>query len=268
VCNCTLVAGENVTVSGTGSEANPYRVSAQVPCDTVRACFTAGPGIDLDPASGTISADLSGQAGNNLVINPDGGLYVPTAGGQVLTGCGLTGDGSASAPVQAATETWPYTCSVDTAGTVIACDSSGRLRGEPRPVASFTSYNEQRTYPDVEIDSGSLQVVDNYAVTVTNPSSCRPAMILAEQEVDVWMVLPPGAGAATGFDGDETFYMRNTGSSTMTGVHAQATKLISRGMLAPSASASVGYGAAAGNGSGGAYFYRINWILRVFLLAL
>ncbi|WP_413808103.1 hypothetical protein [Streptomyces sp. OE57] len=255
-------------MSGTGSPANPYRVSAEIPCETVRACFTAGPGIDLDPATGEIAADLSGQAGNNLIIGPDGGLLVPTAGGQVLTGCGLTGNGSASSPVQAATSPWPYACPVDDAGTIIACDSSGVLRGEPRPVASFTTFSEERTFPDRDIPSGSVAVVDNYSASVTNPSDCRPAMILAEQEVDVWMALPAGAGGATGFDGDETFYMRNTGTSTMTGVHSQATKLLSRGMLAPGASVSVGFGASVGKGSGGAYYYRINYILRVFLLAL
>lgn len=255
-------------MSGTGSAANPYKVSAQIPCETVRTCFTAGPGIDLDPATGVIAADLSGQAGNNLVINPDGGLYVPTAGGSVLTGCGLTGDGSASSPVRAATGTWPYACSVDSKGTVIACDSAGVLRGEPRAVATFTTYSEERTYPDVKIDSGSVAVVDTYSVTATNPSNCRPAMVLTEQEVDVWMVLPAGAGAASGFDGDETFWMRNTGSSTMTSVHAQATKFLSRGVLAPGASVAVSFGASTGRGSGGAYYYRIHYILRTFLLAL
>lgn len=268
MCNCALIAGENVTISGTGSVANPFKVSAEVPCETVRTCFTAGPGIDLDQGSGIIAADLSGEAGNNLVIGPDGGLLVPTAAGQILTGCGLTGDGSGSAPVEAATGTWPYECSVDQAGTVIACDSAGVLRGEPRAVATFTTYDEERTFPDIEIPPGSVQTVDNYAVTATNPSSCRPAMILSEQEVDVWMVLPAGAGGATGFDGDECFYMRNTGSSTMTSVHAQATKFLSRGMLAPGASTSVGFGASVGKGSGGAYYWRINYILRVFLLAL
>ncbi|MCF3960601.1 hypothetical protein [Streptomyces fuscigenes] len=267
-CACTLTAGDNILISGTGSAANPFRVSADVPCETVRACFTAGPGIDLDEASGTIAADLSGQAGNNLTIGPDGGLLVPTAGGSVLTGCGLTGNGSASSPVKAATGTWPYACSPEEAGTVIACGTDGVLRGEPRGVASWSTFGEERSFPDTAIATGNVVIVDNYSATVTNPSTCNPAMVLVEEEVDMWMVLPAGAGAATGFDSDETFYMRNTGTSTMTGVHAQATKFLSRGMLAPGATVAVGFGASAGKATGGAYYYRINYNLRVFLLAL
>lgn len=267
-CKCTLIAGKNITISGTGSDANGYKINSVVSCEDVRGCLSAGPGIDLDPSTGAISADLSEQAGNNITIGPDGGLLVPTAGGTVLTGCGLTGDGSASSPVTAATGVWPYECSPDTAGGVIVCGTDGILRGEPRPVASFTTFSEERTYPDVPIDEGSVVVVDNYSGTVTNPSPCREAMVLAEQEVDVWLVLPAGAGAATGFDGDETFYTRNTGTSTMTGVHTQSTKFLSRGTLAPGATVAVSYGAAVGRGSGGAYFYRINYVLRVFLLAL
>ncbi|MEU7323438.1 hypothetical protein ABZ682_23230 [Streptomyces griseoviridis] len=254
-------------MSGSGSAANPYVVSSDVPCADVRDCLSAGPGIAFDTVTGQISARLSGQAGNNLVTRPDG-LFVPTTAGTVSTGCGLTGSGAASSPVRANTGTWPYACSVDTEGTVIACGTDGRLRGEPRAVSSFLAFSEERTYPDVVMTTASVAVFDTYSVTVTNPSTCRPALVMTEQEVDVWMVLPAGAGGATGFDGDETFYIRNTGTSTMTSVHSQATKFLSRGMLAPGASVAVSFGAAAGRGSGGAYYYRCNFILRTFLLAL
>ncbi|MET9818350.1 hypothetical protein [Streptomyces sp. NPDC006355] len=268
LCACTVIAGENVTVSGTGSAANPYKISSEVPCDTVRACFTAGPGIDLDQATGVIAADLSTEPGNNLSIGPDGGLLVPTAGGQVVTGCGLTGNGSASAPIEAATGTWPYPCDPDTEGGVIVCGSDGVLRGEPRGAASFSQFFEERTYPDIEVPTGSVAVVDTYNATVVNPSNCRPALVLAEQELDIWLVLPGGAGAATGYDGDEMAYHFNAGTTWRTGVHTAATKFLGRGVLAPGASASVGFGAAVGRGSGGAYYYRINYVLRVLLLSL
>ncbi|MGW4731850.1 hypothetical protein ACWEQC_22250 [Streptomyces shenzhenensis] len=263
-----MIAGENVTVSGTGSAANPYKVSAQVPCDTVRGCFTAGPGIDLDTATGVISADLSGQAGNNLLINPDGGLYVPTSGGSVVTGCGLTGDGSASAPVEAAVGTWPYPCGLDEAGGVVVCDSDGVLRSEPRGKVVFTRFSENRGYPDTKIDSGSVAVVDTFSTTVTNPSTCLPALAVVEQEVDIYMVLPAGGAGAVGIGGDETFYVKNTGSSAMSGVHSQATKVLSGGTLAPGASLSVSVGASVGRGAGGAYYYQINTLIRVLLIAV
>ncbi|MFF4755545.1 hypothetical protein ACWD5R_32040 [Streptomyces sp. NPDC002514] len=267
-CNCSVIAGENVTISGSGSTANPYTVNAMVPCETVRGCFSAGPGIDLDPATGIIAADLSEQAGNNLTINQDGGLYVPTAGGTVLTGCGLSGDGSASAPVTAATGAWPYPCEPDSVGGVVVCDSDGILRGEPRGAVTFATSSDERTYPDVRIGSGSVAPVDTFTLTVTNPSTCRPALVIAEQEVDIFVVLPAGAGAATGFDGDEMWYMRNTGSSSMVGVHSQGTKVLSRGTVEPGASMAIQFSAAAGRGSDGAYYYRINALLRALLIAM
>ncbi|MFI1954790.1 hypothetical protein ACH437_23580 [Streptomyces xinghaiensis] len=255
-------------MSGTGSVANPYRVSAEMPCETVRGCFSAGPGIDLDPGTGVIAADLSGQAGNNLTIGPDGGLLVPTSGGAVLTGCGLTGDGSGSAPVTAATGTWPYACDVDTWGGPVVCDSSGVLRSGPRGSAQVLTYIEDRSYASVVIPEGQIQTVDTFSVTVTNPNPCLPCLVIAEQDVDIFTVLPAGAGAATGFDGDETWRMRNTGTGSIIGAHAQATKTLPRGVLAPAASTSVGFGAAVGQGSGGAYFYHISFQLRVLLIGL
>ncbi|MGP4091509.1 hypothetical protein [Streptomyces sp. KR55] len=162
----------------------------------------------------------------------------------------------------------PYPCSADTEGGVIVCGSDGILRGEPRGATIFTRYAEERTYPDVEIASATVVTADTFSTTVTNPSTCLPALAVVEQEVDVYMVLPAGAGAATGFDGDETFYIRNTGSSTMTGVHSQATKVLSRGTLAPGASMSLSFGATVGRDSGGAYYYRINALIRALLIAL
>jgi hypothetical protein len=262
-------AGTNVTVSGSGSTANPYVVSAEVPCDAVRACLTGGPGVNFDLGTGEISADISAQAGNNLITNPDGGLYVPTAGGAVLTGCGLTGDGTASAPVAAKTSPWPYPCNVDASGGGVYCDSNGILRSEPRGKISFTSYFENRDYPDIAVPAAQTTVVDSFTVNVTNPDTCRPALVLTEREVDVYVVLPAGAGAGTGHGSDEMFYMRNTGSSSIVGAHAQATKLVSEaGMLGPGATMPVTLNATAGRGSGGSYYYQINFIIRALIISL
>jgi hypothetical protein len=222
LCNCRLTAGENITISGSGSDANAYVILADVPCESVRTCLSGADGINFDTATGVISADLSGQAGNNLVLGGDGGLYVPTAGGAVLTGCGLTGDGTGSAPRQAATGTWPYQCSVDTAGSVIACDSSGRLRGEPRGQITFMSYFEDRTYNDLPVPAAQNTTLDTFTVNVTNPDPCRPAQVFTEREVDIYVVLPAGAGAGTGQASDEMWYMRNSGSSTIVGAYSQS----------------------------------------------
>ncbi|PWI15953.1 hypothetical protein DI272_18635 [Streptomyces sp. Act143] len=160
-CNCRVTAGPGVTVTGNGSAANPYTISADaaeptalavadsttvdlgltgtgaagdpytvtadvivdpsppaggtnllqsgpdglfVECADVRGCLSAGDGIDYDPATGVIAADISGDAGNQTTIGSDGGIYTPAAAGTALeaadtttldvtvTGTGTAGD--------------------------------------------------------------------------------------------------------------------------------------------------------------------------------
>ncbi|MEZ7005815.1 hypothetical protein [Streptomyces sp. AD55] len=269
LCNCLVQAGRNVTVSGSGSTANGYVISSEVPCEDVRDCLSAGPGVSFDQDTGVIAANVSPQQGNNLVVNPDGSLAVPTAGGQVLTGCGLTGDGSGSAPVAAATSPWPYSCSIDDFGGVVSCDSAGRLRSEPRGRVSFESYFESREYPDITVPAEQNQGIDNFTVLVTNPDTCRSALVITEREVDVYFVLPAGAGAASGHLGDEMYYTRNTGSSSIVGAHCQTTKLVGQpGMLGPGATIPITLDAAVGRGSGGAYYYRVEFTLRALVISL
>jgi len=97
-CGCAVVAGDNTQISGTGSAANSFVIIAETSCPGIRARLHGTAGVAYDEASGTFSVVLSGQAGSNLTVNGDGGLFVPTAGAMVSTGCGLTGDGSGSAP--------------------------------------------------------------------------------------------------------------------------------------------------------------------------
>ncbi len=267
-CTCSVQAGTNVTVSGSGSAANPFVISAEVPCEDVRGCLSAGPGINLDPATGEISADLSEEAGNNLVVGPDGGLLVPTAGGAVLAGCGLTGDGSGSAPLAVATGTWPYACAPEVAGGVIVCGSDGVLRGEPRGQVNFAQLSETRAYNDLTVPN-EITVVDTFTLNITNPDQCRPAAVFVEREVDVDFVLPAGAGAAYGHDTDQMYYMRNTGSSTMTDVHTQTTKLYQAlTALAPGAGAVVQLPVSMDRGSGGATYNRVQVFIRAILISL
>jgi hypothetical protein len=267
LCNCSVEAGTNVTVSGSGSAANPYVVSADIPCTTVRACLSAGPGVNYDAATGAISADISAQAGNNLVQGPDG-LYVPTGAATVNTGCGLTGDGSAGTPLAVAVGTWPYACDPDTAGGVIVCGSDGVLRGEPRGQVNFAQHTESRTYADLAVPN-SLTVVDTFSLNITNPDPCRAAIILVEREVDVDFILPAGAGAAYGHDTDQMYYMRNTGSSTMTDVHTQTTKLYQAlPALAPGAGALVSLPVSMDRGSGSATYNRIQVFIRAIMISL
>ncbi|MEC3994990.1 hypothetical protein VSR01_16215 [Actinacidiphila sp. DG2A-62] len=103
----------DVSVSGTGTSADPYEVSAAVvldpappgggtnllgagpgglslECDDVRTCFSAGDGAAYDPATGVITARLSADAGNAVGFGTDGGLFAPPASGGGTTALAVT----------------------------------------------------------------------------------------------------------------------------------------------------------------------------------
>ncbi|MGV9913388.1 hypothetical protein [Streptomyces tendae] len=267
LCNCSIVAGENITVGGSGSPANPYSISAEIGCDDVRPCLSAGDGIDYDPGTGVIGANVSPAAGNNLALTTDG-LFVPTGAATVTTACGLTGDGSGGAPLAVAVRAWPYPCDADTAGGVVVCDSNGTLRGEPRGQVNFFQISETRTYPDLAVPN-ELTVADTFQLDIVNSDTCRPATVLVEREVDVDFVLPAGSGAAYGHDTDQMYYMRNTGSSTITDAHTQTTKLYQAlTALAPGAAAVIQLPVSMDRGSGSASYNRIQVFIRAILISL
>lgn len=268
-CNCTIAAGPGIIIDGNGSSAAPYVVTADVKCEDVRPCFSAGPGVEYDPATGVIGADLSEEAGNNIAIGPDGGLFVPTGAATVTTGCGLTGDGSASAPVAAAVGSWPYPCPPETSGGVVVCDANGVLRSEPRGQVHAFSFFEQRDYPDRLVPSAQNTIVDEATFTVTNPDPCRGALVYTFRELDCYMDLPPGASGGFGFENDETFHMRNTGTSPIVDFHAQATKVLAGGnLLGPGQPWPIRIPVTFGRGTGGATYNQVQWFLRVLMISL
>ncbi|MGP3957004.1 hypothetical protein ACTWPT_13465 [Nonomuraea sp. 3N208] len=137
-CTCLVTAGTGVTVAGDGSSANPYVISSggggAVTCDQAGPCLSAGPGVAYDPA-------------NQLSCGP-AGLLVPGASA-VSTACGLSGDGSAGAPLTVAVQAWPYPCDVTTEAGGVYCDANGVLRAEPRGyvVSSNSPTNNQSPAP-------------------------------------------------------------------------------------------------------------------------
>ncbi|MFD3978238.1 hypothetical protein ACFWR6_06595 [Streptomyces griseus] len=66
-----------VRVLGNGSAADPFRISVDL-----EQLLRAGPGIDWDPSSGTISVRLSADVSNAAMWGSDGGVFVWGGGGE------------------------------------------------------------------------------------------------------------------------------------------------------------------------------------------
>ncbi len=78
-CNCAIEAGSGVTVSGSGTPANPYVISADSPdCSVIRPCISAGNGATYNSGTGIVAARVSTDPGNIVTFGGDGGLYAET----------------------------------------------------------------------------------------------------------------------------------------------------------------------------------------------
>lgn len=296
-CPCSVQAGTGVTVSGSGTTANPFVVSADIaPCTTVRGCLSAGSGITYNSATGEIAAapiscadvrpcisaapgltynsgtgvmgpDISNTAGNSLVVDP-GGLYVP-ATMAVATLCGLTGDGSPANPLGVATATWPFTCGLGANGGGIYCDTNtGQLKGEPMPKMAFFGQTLNTTEPAPgTLVPAATTVVDTVSVNVTNPDPCRDAFVIAYRQIDVDLTLPSGASATIVQNGDAMSHEENTGTTQQDLIHHQTGK-ISAGTLAAGASTTFVSPIALGQGVGGARWNRVQADISVWLISL
>jgi hypothetical protein len=267
-CNCVVQAGDNTVVTGSGSTANPYEVSAVTNCAEVRQCLSNGSGITYNPATGQISVDLSEDAGNNLVRRPNG-LYVPTGSATVSTGCGLTGDGSGGSPVRVNSATWPHTCAIATNGGNVYCDTvSGRMRTDPPFRSSFRQASVNELLPSPRTVPSTETVVDTLALQIPNPDPCRPAFALLYQEVDVIFNLPADGGAASSAIGaDDVNYLRNTGSGAINLWHSQHS--VMSNLLVPAGGTTTHTMQITLNrGAGGATYTRIQANVRAWLFSI
>ncbi|MER6984484.1 hypothetical protein ABT317_47950, partial [Streptomyces carpinensis] len=290
----------DTTVSGSGSAGDPYVVSAAVvldptppqggsnlvlagpeglflECADVRGCLSAGDGIAYDEATGEISARPSTDAGNAVTFGADGGLYAPAGGGggpaTVVTACGLTGDGSAGAPLAASVAAWDFPCDIDANGGSVYCDSTGRLRTLPRGQVTTVGTNPTTAFPDVRVPTGTtLAVVHTENQTVTNPSACLPAYVIYEAEIDADVDLPAptsganGGAAAIGFSTDEIEYVENSGTQLVNDTHFQLSRTYWGGVLPPGGTATQTVAVTMGRGAGGATYDRIQVTMRAFLI--
>lgn len=264
-CACVIQAGENTSVTGSGSTVNPIIVSAVTNCSEVRTCLAAGPGVTYNPSTGAIGADVSAAAGNNLIINDDG-LFVPTGAATVSVGCGLRGDGSASAPVQVRSQSWPFSCELDTQGGGVYCDSAGVLRSDPPVRAAYTQTSMDQTYNDLAIPLSETDIA-SLTLTISNPDPCRAAFAMVFQEADVTVTLPASSGGMYGINGDDMWALQNRGSAAINDTHVQVSKMINRTVPA-GGSVTQTLNVSMGRGFGGASYSSIRATLRSWLFSI
>lgn len=262
-CSCALVAGDNITVTGSGASANPWVVNAVVNCSSVRSCLSANNSATYNPATGVIGVCISTDANNNLSRGTDGCLYVAPGNNAVTAGCGLTGTGLAGSPLTAQTSTWPYPCDTDDNAGGVYCDASGVLRSDPPVKTGFIGATMQQTYTTANTVPSAETTILTHQVTFTNPDPCRGARIMLIRTADVDFDMPAGSSASFGIDGDDTFFDRNSGTSTNFSVHTQAEKA-GHFTLAAGATQIYTMGVTLSRGSGGATYTRIQAALQVF----
>ncbi|MBT3161529.1 hypothetical protein HTV80_00170 [Streptomyces sp. Vc74B-19] len=237
-----------------------------VDCAEVRGCISAGPGVDFDPATGVIGANISSQAGNNVAVGPDGGLYVPTGAATVETGCGITGDGSGSAPLELATGEWPFDCPVDDAGAGVYCGTDGTLRSEPLPKAGFYASDLALSHPERPLIPEELTQVASLDIELTNPDPCREALVILFQEADVDMNFPINGEGGVAIDTDSMLHIGNRGNGGMVRQHVQVSKLINV-VLAPGETRTQTMTIEMARGSNGASYSRIQGTLRAWVIS-
>ncbi|MEV3913018.1 hypothetical protein [Streptomyces canus] len=209
--------------------------------------MTAGPGTEVE--------------GNGSTSNP----YVVSAKPPV-TGCGLTGDGTAAAPLAAHVGTWPYACDLDTVAGSVYCDpATDELRADPPYWADFQG-NQATTLlsTPLRVPAAEQAVIDTVSVDITNPDLCRRAIGLLFREVDLDFVLPPNSGAMAGIDGDDMNYFGNQGNGTIFNTHSQDNKL-SVFTLNPGETRTITMNVEAGRGSGGATITKIQKSIRAWV---
>lgn len=105
-CTCAFQNGTNTTVTGTGSQQDPFVVNATVVTADSDTVDMSGVGTALSPVTGSVT--VSGQIGNDLVARPQSGsnpgLYVtvPIKSVNGPDGAALTPDGAGNVAITAA----------------------------------------------------------------------------------------------------------------------------------------------------------------------
>lgn len=267
-CSCVVQAGQNTTVTGTGSSINPYVINAVTNCNEVRQCVSDGPGIDYNESSGEISVCLSTDPGNNLAFGTDNCLFVPTGAATVSVGCGIQGNGSVGSPVRANTGTWPFTCDEDTNGYPIYCRASdGRLITDPPVKAGFFSQFVGQTYADIAVPAAAATTIFSTTLNIVNPDTCRAQLFFAILSADVDFRIPPNGSAAYRINNDRQFLYRHAGGNDIGNISIQ-TNITAVGTIPAGGNVNIPLDVQLGEGSGGATYDAISTGIRAIAYGL
>lgn len=278
-CGCgssnggSIANGPNTTVTGSGTPANPYMIAAHTDCAEARACFTAGNGLNINAGTGALTVVLDPNPTNSLT-NSAAGLFVTPSTAAITTGPGLLGTGTGPNPARANIIAWGFPGTADAGGSNIYVDSSGRLRGEPGYRAFYAESRITLNYgPALAVPTGAgMSNVDvPFTYNLVNPDTRRSVTVVEIREFDARLTIPAGGTAASGFNGEEMYRMQNTGSSTMTGVHAYGSRMDQVGTLGPGASMLLSMQPQLGStasGSGGSTCTQINMSHRVLMFPI
>lgn len=200
VCNCAIQAcddttGLPVTIKGNGQPATPYRICVSPPAIQVTDSNTvdlalSGTGSQADPydiTAGVIinPAPANGQA--ELLREEAGGLTLTcedVAGCgpfPVVAGpCGITGDGTAAAPLAANVAAWPFACDQAANAQGVFCDpASGQLQAPPRTgYVGSAGFTLTQGFPPPGVTPPDVESLDqSLTVNLPNPSCYNMATI-------------------------------------------------------------------------------------------
>lgn len=226
LCNCRIVAGPGIAISGSGTSSSPYNISGeggvgnslQVIDSPTIDLIANGQGTSADPlvlqGIATVAvAELTdvvdpgpAAVGEVLTWNGAGWAYqTPAAApaGSVATACGLDGDGSAGSPlaVQARTGAqWTadgYTGTPASAGTPLYCAGPAEAAyGPPRHTTLRSSQSGPSSDRVAAAAPGFSTITAAFGLAILNNT---PRQMAWAMEGDVSFIMTwAGAGNSTG----------------------------------------------------------------------
>lgn len=213
--------GANVTVTGSGTVADPYIVSSTgggggggtplAVTDTSTVNLTINPAL---PQNLSADVKISAAPGNTVTVNADG-LFVPASPAPVEVDCGIKGSGTVADPLMAnvataplsplATETGampgaPFACPVSAYADVVCDPATGQLHAPPEHTAiagvfTGTPANVQNGGAGLPVNISLFQRAQSINVNIANPSPCRAMQLLVTIRTEIRLAnVPDTAG--------------------------------------------------------------------------